>query len=143
MRRSELVKRMMRQMKSLRRRLIASLTSHQQSRPKHLQVRMGRSVLEKTMTQIRPHQRKSTASQMTRQLSRPRPRLDRERSVLAKMMNQLRTQQRKLIPNLRLLSMPHDTLLVMLNFSFPRCIVRGFIDGVYLEWRSVLTLVFT
>jgi hypothetical protein len=127
--RSEHVRRTM--MRNQRRKLTASPTSHQQSRPKNPQQPMARSVLERMMTQSRPQPRRWTASQMKLHQSRLRPLQQMGGSVLVRMMKQLNLPQRRLIPSLRLLLKPHDNPRFTILF---KCMhfARGCIKGVYL-----------
>jgi hypothetical protein len=123
MRRSDHVRAMMR--RSQQRKSTASPTSHQQSRPKILPQPMGRSVLAKKITQIRPQPRRLTASLMKLQ--------QMERNVVVRMMRPRSHQQRRLIPSLRLLSMPHDTPphpLVVFSMHCQGCFTGVYLGGV-------------
>lgn len=108
-------------MRSQRRKLTASPTSHQQSRPKNPQQLMARSVLERMTTQSRPLPRRWTASQMKLQQSRLRPLQQMGRSVLVRMMKQLNLPQRRLIPSLRPLLKPHDNPRFTILFKSMHC----------------------
>jgi hypothetical protein len=107
--------------RSQQRKSTASPTSHQQSRPKTLPQPMGRSVL------VKP--RRLTASLMKLQ--------QMERNVVVRMMRPRSHQQRRLIPSLRLLSMPHDTPPHPLVVFSMHC--QGCFTGVYLGGWSIST----